>query len=206
MRRRLEEIVKQSYKIVSEKINNGIVIVDVEAGLQLQYAYILKTIGALYEFAPNDRFSIELEKRMQFNAKMKKSGSKTAKIDIYMELENGNNKCRCAIELKFFKKGNHREPNNRYDMFQDLKNLETYKKNGIDLNYFIVMTDHEHYIEKENYSKDTKDFDMRDGKTYRKGTVLTYNALKSYEDIVLDNDYKFSWNKGKKYYSMLLEI
>lgn len=109
--------------------------------------------------------------------------------------------------MKFFKKENHREPNNRYDVFQDIANLEKYKnEGGIDIFYFMLATDHNHYYSQETYSEDTKDFDFRNGAIYHAGTMLSYKTDTPYgEPIVLQNDYRFTWAPpiGEKYFLKL---
>lgn len=204
---RLKKIVNLSYDILTNKINYGNISVDNEAGFQLQFAYILKSIGELYRYSINDIFSIELEKNLILNQKTNKSKTNKAKIDIFLSLSNGVEECKCAIELKYFKKENHREPNNRYDVFNDINNLELYIQNDIDIGYFIVGTDHSHYVSQKSYSCDTKDFDFRDGGKYTSGTVLSYRTNKPYgEDIVLKNDYEFKWDTLDNKHFMKLQI
>lgn len=59
---RLTRILDTGFDLLTEKISHGSIHVDNEASFQLQYSYILKTLGSLYEFDQNDRFIIELEK------------------------------------------------------------------------------------------------------------------------------------------------
>ena len=59
---RLKEIVNLSFKSLYEKINGGLVIVENEASLQLQFSSIIKTIGDLFVHQKDELFSIELEK------------------------------------------------------------------------------------------------------------------------------------------------
>ena len=141
------------------------------------------------------------------NAITNKSKSKKARIDIYMEYKNPNLSVKTAIELKFFKRENHREPNNRYDVFQDIRNLEIYKNNDIDLCFFVLGTNHPHYFNAEQYSLDTSDFDFRQGSIYKKGTSLIYNTQKPYgAEIVLDSDYEFKWQEIGNFYFLKLEV
>ncbi len=117
-RDRLARIVDDGYDILSQKIRKGRISVDNEASLQLHYSSILKTLGELYEFAKDDLFSIELEKNVVvIEGAFVKSKSEKARIDIFLKLENRETRenTSCAIELKFFRKKNYREPNNRYD-------------------------------------------------------------------------------------------
>ena len=204
---RLKKIVEISYDILIKKISGGSISVDNEAGFQLQFAYILKCIGELFQYSIDDRFSIELEKNITLNSKSSKSMSNNAKIDIFLELGDKVKQEKCAIELKYFKKANHREPNNRYDVFNDINNLEIYHNSGIGLCYFIIGTDHLHYVNQEVYSSDTSDFDFRNGKKYIKNTVLSYKTSNPYgEDICLNNNYDFKWDIFNNIYFLKLEV
>ena len=207
MRERMKEIVDTSYKLLINKINKGSIKVDNEAGFQLQFAYILKHLGQLYEYSNDEKFSVELDKNIQLRTNSIKSGTNKAKIDIFLKLEDKNTLFKCAIELKYFKEKNHREPNNRYDVFRDIINLEKYKSEGIDMCYFIIGTNHKHYVIQEKYSDDTKDFDFRDRVEYTKGKKLSYKTENPYgEDIILNNSYEFKWDKFDNLYFLKLEV
>lgn len=209
---RLKIIINTGFNILSEKISHGLVNIDNESSFQLQYGFILKTLGTLYEFSKNDTFSIMLENYLDVNEIFMKSGTKKARIDILLKFEvasEGNTikTYQAAIELKYFKKENHREPNNRYDVFRDISNLEKYKKNGIDVCCFILATDHSHYCDQKVYSPDTSDFNFADGVKYEAGKVLTYRTEKPYGvPITLNNSYEFNWNKINDKYFLKLDI
>lgn len=205
---RLIEIIETSFRLLEMKIANGGIISKNEASFQLELGYILKVVGQLYEFQPNEKFHLELENYIDLKTTSIKSKSKKARVDIYLEFGNENQKIKSAIELKFLKKQNHREPNNRYDIFKDISNLEAYKENGIDLCYFYISTDHSHYVNQEKYSIDTADFDFRNGSKYKKGKILSYNTEKPYGDpIELKGNYEFKWTEpSDNIYFMKLEI
>ncbi len=80
---RLKIIINTGFNILSEKISHGLVNIDDESSFQLQYGFILKTLGTLYEFSKNDTFSIMLENYLDVNEIFMKSGTKKARIDIY---------------------------------------------------------------------------------------------------------------------------
>jgi len=196
-RERLISIVEFSYDRLREKINGGRICIENEASLQLHLSSILKSTGELYERSKNEVFSIELEKPVFLPGGLfEKSGTNKAKIDVWISFENLETKEKhsCAIELKFFKRVNHREPNNRYDVFSDIQNLEAYG-HFANLGFLIVATDHDHYVDQSSYSQDTADFDLRNGKVYKSNTVLTYKTSKPYgEAIALVNSYSFNWD------------
>lgn len=190
-----EEIIETAYKLLTHKLAFGGLTARNESAFQLEYGHILKTIGQLYEFRLDDKFHLEFETYISLNGTSIKSKSYRARVDLLLKYQDNESSTKAAIELKFFKKDNHREPNNRYDVFKDISNLELYKKHDIDLCYFILATDHTHYCFKESYSPDTADFDFRHGKKYNAGTILQYKTLKPYgDDLTLNQDYEFLWD------------
>jgi hypothetical protein len=193
---RIKQIVDTAYGRLCGKITGQRIDVSNEASLQLQFASILKTLGELYEETPDERFNIELEKNVTLSSgTFVKSKTEKAKIDIWLSLENvkSGEKHSCAIELKYFKKANHREPNNRYDVFKDIHNLERYG-GFVDVGFLLVATDHPHYINHKGFSSDTKDFDFRDGQSYRAGTELVYRTQNPYgPPVTLKGSYDFAW-------------
>jgi len=191
---RTNQIVEIAFERLCGKVTGKRIEVANEASLQLQFASILKTLGELYEETKNERFNIELEK----NVTLLDSDSVESRkrVDIWFSLEDkkGDEQRACAIELKFFKRANQREPNNRYDVFQALHDLERYGKFA-DTGYLLVATDHPHYINQKKYSEDTRDFDFRDGSKYQEGTELVYRTQDPYgSPIRLRNNYCFNWN------------
>ncbi|WP_348743869.1 hypothetical protein [Tenacibaculum sp. 190524A05c] len=185
-----------SFRTLEMKLANGGIISKNEASFQLELGYILKVFGQLYEFHPNEKFNLEMENYIKLKSTSIKSNSKNARVDILVTFGTENEFAIGAIELKYFKKKNHREPNNRYDIFKDISNLEAYKENGIDLNYLFISTDHNHYVNQSEYSEDTKDFDIRKGSKYKSGQVLEYRTAKPYgPPIALKGNYEFNWSE-----------
>lgn len=204
---RLNTIIELSFNCLYEKIDGGLVSIENEASLQLQLSSIMKSFGEQFIFRKDELFSIELEKPVVLSkGTFRKSNSSKARIDIFISIENikKNEKTDCSIELKFFKKSNHREPNNRYDVFKDIQNLENYGEFS-NFGYLIVATDHEHYISHNQYSMDTADFDFRNNSKYTANSKLEYKTSKPYGDpITLNYDYTFSWKTPVKGISFLL--
>lgn len=198
---RLSKVFELAYKILRDKITGGIIIVENEASLQLQFSAILKQVGELFEIHRDEYFSIELEKPLSLYSNIfSKSGTKNAKIDIFYSFVDAKNnkKNSCAVEVKYFKMKNHREPNNRYDVYADLHNLENYGSIA-ECCFMVVATDHSHYVSQEKYSENTKDFDFRHETTYKAGTIASYRTTKEYGmPITLRGTYEFMWDKQKK--------
>lgn len=212
----LESIIEMGFDILIRKVCGGSIDFENEASMQMQFGLILSTIGKLFESKQNDKFHLDLESPIELKTISAKSGTKNAHIDVVLCFGNRSFFSTAAIELKFFRKKNHREPNNRYDAFSDISNLEKYKKEYFDLCYFFALTDHDHYVNKESYSKKTGDFDLRDGKEYKAGTLLSYRTPKPYgEPLTLEDNYLFKWKtaimvdirdfKAKAIYSLMVK-
>ncbi|WP_438728435.1 hypothetical protein ACR9YC_13270 [Parasphingorhabdus sp. DH2-15] len=198
----LRKIVKESVKVLFDQITGGRISCESEATLQLHLGRIISQVSDLLITQPNQTISLELEKPLP-----KELGLK-GRIDIWFSIggEQAEAPLRCAMELKFFKKANHREPNNRYDVFKDIARLERCNICA-DVAYMLVATDHDHYISQEEYSPDTADFDFRNGKKYSAGNELTYRTGNYGNPISLKNHYEFIWSSsmgGLKY--LLLEV
>ncbi len=192
----IEEIIETAYKLLTHKLAFGGLTARNESAFQLEFGHILKTIGQLYEFRLVDKFHLEFETYISLNGTSIKSKTDRARVDLLLKYQDDDSLTKAAIELKFFKKENHREPNNRYDVFKDISNLELYKSHDIDLCYFILATDHSHYCYQDKYSADTADFDFRHDKEYKSGKVLQYKTAKPFgPDIALNQNYSFKWDK-----------
>lgn len=203
----LTEIVDTGYRLLTSKLAHGGLTARNEGAFQLEYGHILKTLGQLYEFRLVDKFHLEFETYISLNENSIKSKSNRARVDLLLKYKDDDNEVKAAIELKFFKKENHREPNNRYDVFKDISNLELYKRHGIDLCYFILATDHAHYYNQESYSADTSDFDFRHQSTYAAGTVLQYKTPTPHgPDLTLDQHYTFQWDHIQDLYFLKLQV
>ena len=215
IKERLDEIVKFAYELLMQKLSRGGIVSKNEASFQLELAYILKTLGQLYEFNKDDKFYLELEHPIILNETSSKSNSQKARADIYIEYTLGQETIKAALELKFLKKENGAESDGRWSVFTDLSNLEKYQQNkDVDLGYFILATDHSHYVNQEKYGKVAEEFDFRNGKEYKANTVLKYHSTKTTDDysVCLSNDYKFNWKNvdnfsdNQKFYFLKVKV
>lgn len=187
---RLRSIVEFSVSTLFRQIAGGRIRCESEATLQLHLSRIISNIGDLELINERETFSIELEKPLA-----DQNGAR-GRIDIWFRLMEGNGtEWRCAIELKFFKRENHRDPNNRYDVFKDISRLERCR-DVAEVGFMIVATDHLHYKSQAEYSVDTRDFDFRHGRSYVAGTTLTYHTGAYGPPITLGQNLSFLWAEG----------
>jgi hypothetical protein len=186
---RLRNIVNLAVPTLFRQIDGGRVRCESEATLQLHLGRIISTAADLEIISEREKFSVELEKTLRSN------GGKRGRIDVWFRLtDEDDREWRCAIELKFFKQKNHREPNNRYDVFKDIARLEQCA-DVADIGFMLVATDHRHYVDQDIYSIDTSDFDFRHGSNYGAGTTLTYNTGTYGPPITLAGNYAFHWSE-----------
>jgi hypothetical protein len=184
---RLCDIVNVAVPTLFAQIQGGRIRCESEVTLQLHLGRIITTVADLKIVSQRETFSIELEKPLHG------ADGKRGRIDIWFCLISGDGtEWRCALELKFFKKANQREPNNRYDVFKDIARLEQCQ-DVANLGFMLVATDHAHYIEQASYSAETSDFDLRDGKSYKAGSKLIYKTGGYGDPITLARDYQFRW-------------
>lgn len=175
-----EEIIEKAYAQLKTKIGACGICEQSKKTLQAELESILIDLGNRFEFRPEDKFPLILRYSKH-------------RVDILIHY----NSITAAIKVKIFKEENHREPNNRYDVFNDLSNLENYKESGMSLCYFMLVTDHTHYVGPgKKYSLNTGDFDFRDGVKYVANTRLVYRTDVPYgPPICLKQSYIFKWDK-----------
>lgn len=204
----LNLLIEQAYTIFSNKLGFGGIKAENEFSFQFEFGSILKALGQLYEFRVEDQFHLEFESGFNFEKDYSRNKSNKGRIDLVINYLFNSKLTKVAIEIKFFKKENNREPNNRYDAYKDILKLEAYKRQGVEMCYFILITDHDHYVTKQKYSDNTKDFDLGQGKSYKANTVLSYRTNNpNYPDMVLEGNYVFNWQKmAGNYYGLLLRI
>ena len=187
---RLRNIVNLSVPVLFRQIAGGRVQCESEATLQLHLGRIIATAADLEIISERETLSVELEKPLRG------ADGRRGRIDIWFRLmDDEGRQWRCAIELKYFKRENHREPNNRYDVFKDMARLESCG-DVAELGFMLVATDHLHYFNQVTYSPATSDFDFRDGASYSAGKQLAYKTGGYGPPISLARDYWFKWAVG----------
>lgn len=128
---RLSYIIDESWLILFNRIVSGEQIINKEASLQLQLAYILQNLGNSYCISPTETFKLELE-----------TGYEGKNIDITCQLGN----IKAAVELKCFMKASNRAKDlDMYDALIDIERLESF--NDFHIKKFFCLTDNKYYPE-----------------------------------------------------------
>lgn len=189
--KRIKDIVRMSYTMLSQKIAGGLVHVDNEASMQLQLGVIMKSLGQMYEFANDEHFYIELEKVVNDNnIQTWKSPHGKARVDIVIKFVKGSDSApesayTAAIELKYFPqtKG-ETTTDNRFCMLADLENLEAYTKTkNADIGYFILYTTNKNYLT-----------DVRSSVKIGNESSISGDIDNNGRKLSLASDYKLNWD------------
>ncbi|WP_416882847.1 hypothetical protein [Marivita sp.] len=171
-------LVRRAVARVTEQVNAGNFSDFNEATIQHHLAFQLH-LDAVFQRGHD--LDITLEKKIRRAAgNFPKKNRATANIDIFFQLPDDGT--RCAVELKCFHYANHREPNNRYDVYADLANLEIYLEEHADVGVFVLFTDHRHYFDNTYRAMRpaTSGFNTREGHQYHVGTELVYDTVDPY--------------------------
>ncbi|CUH82410.1 hypothetical protein [Tropicibacter naphthalenivorans] len=201
-----EDLFSRALEEVIGQVNRGDLGEANEATVQHHLALSLHLL-AREEGLP---FSIIMERRIQRTngGVFPKKGSNNAEIDVFFTV--GEDETRCAVELKLFKRSNHREPNNRYDSYADLANLEIYLEEHCDIGFFVLLTDHPHYFDPAfgDHRPGTADFSLREGHVYQAQRELSYRTNTPYgTPLTLRQDYSFHWqNDGNDWRFLILKV
>ncbi len=77
-----EEIIETAYRLLIHKLAFGGLTAKNEAAFQLEFGYILKTLGQLYEFRIVDKFYLEFETYINLTEQSIKSKTDRARVDL----------------------------------------------------------------------------------------------------------------------------
>lgn len=201
-----EELFRRALQEVIGQVNRGEFGETNEATVQHHLALSLHLLARQQDIP----FTIIIERRVRRanGSVFPKRLRNTAEIDIFFTV--GEEQTRCAVELKLFKRINQREPNNRYDSYADLANLEVYLEDHCDIGFFVLLTDHPHYYDPEYrpHKPDTADFSLRAGHVYQARRELVYRTNNPYgPPLALSRNYTFHWqNDGNEWRFMILRV
>lgn len=191
IRSRLELLIDYAYFLFCNQVAGGIIPrVDNEASMQLHLSDILLQVGRMNVFAPDEHFSVVLEKKIDLNKPTVKSPKRKARIDIFIELKKGEETASAAVELKYLKKSDSASTDARYSLYKDLQNLEQYASNIPGL-YFCEIV----YCDKPSliYGGRSK-FSLVEG-----NEIQQYEGDEVYKPIPLTNHYPIHWDELGKH-------
>ena len=189
---RMRAAVNLSWIMFSRKVGNGLIPINKEASMQLQYAYVLQQLLPLITFHENEIFEIELETGVQVNGKSRE-------IDLLFTGEFGEQKHIIAIEMKCYRtlaaSGGNRGATDIFmkDVYEDFYLLEQYVLSGIaQEGVSLIMNDLPRLVNPKNKNAKCWDYDISNGATFGPINLKTPIGGKPV-NISLEKAYSLNW-------------
>ena len=91
--KRMRAAVSLSWEIFSKKVGNKLILINKEASMQLQFAFILQQVIPLITIHKSEKFEIELETGVKINGRSRE-------LDLLFSGQFKNEKHIIAIEMK----------------------------------------------------------------------------------------------------------
>lgn len=201
---RCRKMIYKSWEIFSNKVGQELILINKEASMQLQYAYIIQQMIPLILFRKEEKVELELETGVS-------DGNRLREVDIMISVQSDDKLYRFAIELKCYKtvssSGGKRGAQNIFmkDVYEDMYLIERYvKANDADEGICLVMTDHKTFPYPRTKSGRCWDYDISQGAIAGRKEYTTDIAGKSVY-INLEKEYQFNWDNIGKYYFLILK-
>ena len=201
---RLRLAISAAWNVFAQKVGNGLIPVNKEASMQLQYAYILKQMLPLTLQQKGESADLELE-----TAVKTKSGNNN--IDILLCAESARKKITIAIEMKCYRSiaasGGARGAHDIFmkDIYEDLHVLEEYVAQGhASQGVALVMNDLERFVNPKVKNGKCWAYDISQGHTFAGGQISTPIGGKDVH-VNLKKHYTFNWTKSGDIWFMELE-
>lgn len=195
--------IKLAWDTFSHKVGNGLLPINKEASMQLQFAYVLQQMLPLIIFQDDESINFELETSVF-------DGTRKREVDIMINILKGDDLYRIAIELKCYKtfasSGGKRGANDIFmkDVYQDLDLIEKYVSNKeADLGITFVMTDYKSFIYPSSKRGKCWDYDISQNATA--GNTVITTPIGGYPvTIELKKQYTFNWSEVGDYFFVML--
>lgn len=189
---RMRAAVSLSWVMFSRKVGSGLIPINKEASMQLQYAYILQQLIPLITFHESEKYKLELETGVQVSRRSRE-------IDLLFSGEFEDKRHLIAIEMKcyrmFASSGGKRGATNIFmkDVYEDLYLLEEYVSTGITQEgVALVMTDMKRLVNPTRKDAKCWVYDISDGASF--GPILLNTPIGGKKiNINLAKKYSLSW-------------
>lgn len=202
--KRVLDIISWSWELLVKKIGNGIIPINKEASLQLQFAYYLKQSLELIRIHEYENFELELETGVNIKGR-------TKEIDVLVKYTSKAISKKVAIEMKCYKtlasSGNKRGAQDlfRFGIYQDIELLENYLKEcDIDFGVALAMTDHRNFVFPESKEAKSWDYDISDDHMIINGISIETPIGGKPARISLEKSYTFKWKNYGDYWFLEL--
>ncbi|OZG69760.1 hypothetical protein BTA51_29495 [Hahella sp. CCB-MM4] len=197
---RMRAAVSYSWRVFSRKVGNGLIPINKEASMQLQYAHILQQLLPFITFHENEKFEIELESNGIINGRSRE-------IDLtFSGKGNGHEYHKIAIEMKCYRTLSASNGNRgatdifMKDVYEDFYLLEQYVSCGIaQEGVSLVMNELSRLVQPKNKKAKCWDYDISNGAVFGPITLNTPIGGKTI-DIRLGMTYVLNWVKHGEFW------
>lgn len=191
---RLRSAISVAWHVFARKVGGGLISINKEASMQLQYAYILKQILPLTLHHQGESAELELETGVKT-----KNGYNN--IDILLIASTPSQEIRIAIEMKCYRtiaaSGSNRGAHDIFmkDVYEDLHILEEYVELGqASRGVALVMNDLERFVNPKVRNGKCWAYDISHGFTFPGGQLSVPIGGKTVM-VSLRKSYTFTWEK-----------
>lgn len=191
---RMRAAVSESWLIFSRKVGGGLIPINKEASMQLQFAYILQQLAPLITFHENESLQVELETGVRVD-------DSSREIDLMFSGQWSGGEHKIAIEMKCYRtlaaSGGKRGATDIFmkDVYFDLFLLERYVELNIaNQGVSLVMNDMERLVNPSKKEAKCWRYDTSHGATF--GDEV-FNTPIGGKDVAfwLGKRYELAWQR-----------
>jgi len=189
---RMRGAVSLAWSLFARKVGGGLIEINKEASMQLQFGYILQQVLPLISFHKSEKLQLELETGAKVD-------SSTCEIDVLLTGTSEKHKHRIAVELKCYRtlasSGGKRGATDIFmkDVYEDLAVLERYVECGhAEEGIALVMNDMERLVRPKNKEAKCWHYDISHGAVVGPVSLNTPIGGKPV-GITLKKRYAFEW-------------
>ncbi|MDK9558051.1 hypothetical protein QQF73_10495 [Marinobacter sp. M216] len=191
---RMRAAVSEAWLIFSRKVGGGLIPVNKEASMQLQYAYILQQLAPLIIFHEDEATRVELEAGVNVDGTNRE-------IDLLFTGQGPGGVHKIAIEMKCYRtkaaSGGNRGATDIFmkDLYFDIFLLERYVASGIATQgVSLVMNDMARLVNPKNKSSKCWAYDTSQGAQFGPHTFDTPIGGKAVS-FRLERHYQLAWQQ-----------
>jgi len=196
---RMGAAISLAWSLLAKKVGGGLIVINKEASLQLQFGYVLHQVLPLITFHKTDKFEVELETGKQI-------GQSRCEIDVLFTGTSESRRHCIAVELKCYRtvasSGGKRGATDIFmkDVYEDLAVLERYVECGhANEGVALVMNDMERLVRPSDKTAKCWRYDISHGATF--GPVVLDTPIGGKEvSITLKNRYLLEWRQYGKFW------
>ncbi len=202
---RVKRIIDICWDSFSAKVGCGLITINKEASMQLQFAYLLKNTIDLAVYNEDESISIELEMGIPVENRMRI-------CDIIVHIEKTTKKIQLPLELKCYRNissssGKLRGAQDlfKFGVYEDLQLLESYVGESRIQGIQLTMTDSRNFAFPKIKNGKSWDYDIADGVIINQGRTIETPIGGMPKRIYLRNNYVFNWKQVGPFYFLKLQ-